>query len=61
MGSASTPPPPKAPPPPVRATGPERARAEEDQKRLEKRRYDFTKTILAGSGTNPEGLKQTLG
>lgn len=62
MGSADTPPPPAPAPPPVRATGPERARQEDEAMRRERKRYDFSKTILAGSGnTTPEGLKTTLG
>lgn len=65
MGSASTPPPPPPTPPPVRVTGPDRAKQADDQKQRERKRYDFSDTIIAGSGrqglADQAGLKSTLG
>lgn len=58
--SGKAPPPPPPPPPPVSITGADMAQADRDARRKEKKRYDFSKTVLAGANA-PEGMKTTLG
>jgi hypothetical protein len=65
MGSAKKPKDPPPPPPPVSSTGADIAQETAAATKRERKRYDFSKTILRPGGlgalTNTTGTKNTLG
>jgi hypothetical protein len=65
MGSAKKPKDPPPPPPPMSSTGADIAQETAAAKKRERKRYDFSKTILRpgglGSLGSTDGTKNTLG
>lgn len=64
MSSSKPPAAPPPPPPPVSATGADTAQASADQKRRERKRYTYDKTLLSplgGGSPDGTGMKTTLG